>query len=213
MANTVARVLHQLWRVERARRDAKKKDWTGVATLSEIVFHSGVGYRYRRGSEINTSSVPGGVRAGWLAPLLPNYVGVNLGPRGFELGYRPTVHVSNAFTVGATVVPWHMIIDAADRWVVGPTIHWKRGKTIFSGLETGVELFWRWGRSPFDNEADRVWAIPLTFYLLADKIRLSFRWTPGNDSAVNDGREVAAIMALSDFNGLVYWGLRSLGVF
>jgi predicted acylesterase/phospholipase RssA len=206
-------LLHQAWRVELARKKAGEKHWAGVATLSEFVFQSGIGYRYRRGYDFNTSSIPRGSGRQLFAAIIPNYVSFNLESSGFELGYRPRLHLSNHWAVGLTSVPLHVIRDAGSsldtyRWVVGPTLHWKRASTLLSGVETGVELFGRWRRSPFGDEADRVWAIPLTAYLLADKFRVGLRFLPGNDSQVHDGSKFAVSLGVSDVNGLVYWMFR-----
>lgn len=212
-ARTTELLLHQAWRVEKARRKAGEKSWTGFAALAEFVFHSGIGYRYRRGYDFNTSSIPRGSGRQLFAALIPNYVSFNLESNGFELGYRPRLHLSNHWAVGLTSVPLLVIRDAGSnldtyRWAVGPTLHWKRTSTILSSVETGVELFGRWRRNPFGDEADRVWAIPLTAYLLADKFRVGMRFLPGNDSQVHDGSKFAVSLGVSDVNGLVYWMFR-----
>jgi predicted acylesterase/phospholipase RssA len=213
MAGKIGLMLHQLWRVERARQRAGENAWTGVATLSEVVYQSGIGYRYRRGFDANTSSVPRGSGRGWIATLTPNYATVSLLNAGFELGYRPTVHLSNSLALGLNGAPLHVTGDPASggdrvRWVIGPALHWKRPSAVWSGLETGVELFGRWRRSPPGSPDARVWAIPVTAYLLADKLRIGFRLLPGNDSAVHGGNKVALTIGLADLNGLVYWMLR-----
>jgi len=213
MASKIGLMLHQLWRVERARQRAAENAWTGVATLSEVVYQSGVGYRYRRGLDANTSSIPRGSGWGRVATLVPSYISGSLLNAGFELGYRPTFHVSNSFAIVLNGAPLHVTGRPASgrdrlRWMVGPALHWKRSSAVWSGLETGVELFGRWRRSPPGSPDARVWAVPVTAYLLADKLRIGFRILPGNDSAVHGGNKIALTIGLADLNGLVYWMLR-----
>src|SRR5947208_14545031 len=129
----------------------------GVAALSEAVFQSGIAYRYRRGLDLNTSSVPQRAGKAWLATLLPNYVSVNTKSRGFELGYRPTLHLSNPWALALDAVPLHLTGDPASdvdryRWAVGPALHWKRTSTVWSGVEAGVEVFGRWRGNPIGRE-------------------------------------------------------------
>jgi len=213
MAGKIGLMLHQMWRVERARRRAGEPAWTDVATLSEALYQSGIGYRYRRGVEPNTSSVPRGSGRGWIATLVPNYATVSLFNAAFEVGYRPTVHLGRSFAVGLTAAPLHVTGGSAtslDRmhYVIGPTLHWKRSSAVWSGLETGVEVFGSWRSRPPGNPEATVWAVPVTAYLLADKLRIGFRLLPGNNSAVHDGKKVALTFGLADLNGLVYWMLR-----
>lgn len=221
VVKAIERLLYQVWRVERGiekraegggdRRDAIA--WSGVATLSELLFQSSIGYRYRRGFEWNTSSAPRRARAGVVASIVPNYASFSLGSGGLELGYRPTVHVSNSFSLGATLAPLHLITDAPDnrhtyRWVVGPTLHWKRTGVLWSGLSTGVDFFGRWSDGQRPDETEHVWAIPVTLYFIADKVRVNIRFVPNNDSEVHSG----VAIGLSDLNGLAYWALRGLGI-
>ncbi len=213
MASQIGLMLHQLWRVEQARRRAKVTAWTNVATLSEALYQSGIGYRYRRGFDANTSSVPRGSGRGWIATLVPNYATVSLLSSGFEIGYRPTVHLGRSLAFGLTVSPLHVTGHPAtqvDRvhWVMGPALHWKRSSAIWSGLETGVEYFGHWRRRPSGNSNATVWAVPVTAYLLADKLRVGVRVLPGNNSAIHGGKKIALTLGLSDLNGLVYWMLR-----
>ncbi|MGH7539168.1 MAG: patatin-like phospholipase family protein [Gemmatimonadales bacterium] len=210
MASRIGLMLHQLWRVERARRRAGEQAWTDVATLSEVVYQSGIGYRYRRGFDANTSSVPRGSGRGWIATLIPNYATISLLSPGFEVGYRPTLHLGKSLSIGLTGAPLHVTGDPATaidrvRWVVGPALHWKRSSAVWSGLETGVEYVGRWRHG---KQAAPVWAVPVTAYLLADKLRIGFRFLPGNDSAVHGSNTVALTFGLADVNGLVYWMLR-----
>jgi hypothetical protein len=222
VVKAMERMLYQLWRVE---RDIEKADegqgdavaWSGIVTLSEIGFQSSIGYRYRRGFEPNTSSAPRRGHARVLAALVPNYASFSLGSGGFELGYRPMVHLSNSVAVGATVAPFHLVGNAVGdrnthRWVIGPTVHWKRTDIFFSGLSTGVELFGRWGEGPPAAGSDHVWALPVTAYLLADKVRIGLRFIPDNDSEVQSGSTVGLTLGLSDMNGVLYWVLRKFGV-
>jgi predicted acylesterase/phospholipase RssA len=213
MAGKIGLMLHQMWRVEQARRQAGEPAWTNVATLSEALYQSGVGYRYRRGPEPNTSSVPRGSGRGWIATLVPNYANVSFLNAAFEVGYRPTWHVGRSLAVGLTAAPLHVTGGAAtsiDRvhFVIGPTLHWKRQSAVFSGLETGLEYFGNWRDRPPGNPEKAVWAVPVTAYLLADKLRIGFRVLPGNTSAVHGGKKVAVTFGLADLNGLVYWMLR-----
>jgi predicted acylesterase/phospholipase RssA len=213
LADKMGLMLHQLWKVERARKQAGEKDWTGLATLSEVVFQSGTAYRYRRGFEPNTSSVPHGSGRSWLASFVPNYVAINVGAQGLEFGYRPTWHLTNTLALTLNTVPLHLIQGTPsyrDRyyWAAGPVLHWKESSPAFSGIETGVEVLARWNRPPFGTDAGRVFAFPVTFYLLADKLRLNVRLMPGNKTAVNDRGEVAVSVGLADLNGLVYWMFR-----
>jgi predicted acylesterase/phospholipase RssA len=213
MAGKIGLMLHQMWRVEQARRQAGEPAWTNVATLSEALYQSGIGYRYRRGPEPNTSSVPRGSGRGWIATLVPNYATVSLLNAAFEVGYRPTWHVGRTFAVGLTGAPLHVTGGSAtsiDRvhFVIGPALHWKRPSAVFSGLETGFEYFGNWRRRPPGNPEKVVWAVPVTAYLLADKLRIGVRVLPGNRSAVHDGKKIALTFGLSDLNGLVYWMLR-----
>jgi hypothetical protein len=209
MASKIGLMLHQTWRVEQARRQAGEPAWTNVATLSEALYQSGIGYRYRRGIEPNTSSVPRGSGRGWFATLVPNYATVSLFNAAFEVGYRPTLHLGRSFAVGLTAAPLHVTGGSAtsiDRmhFVIGPTLHWKRSSAVLSGLETGVEYFGNWRR----RSEPTVWAIPVTAYLLADKLRIGFRLLPGNHSEVHGGKKVALTFGIADLNGLVYWMLR-----
>lgn len=213
MAGRLGLMLHQMWRVERARRRADEPTWSDVAALGEVLYQSGIGYRYRRGLDVNTSSVPRGSGVGWIASLVPNYETVSLLNSAFEVGYRPLLHLSRSFAVGLTVAPLHVTghpATAIDRlhWVAGPTIHWKRSSMAWSGLETGVEFFGDWRRRPPGNPERRVWAVPLTAYLLADKLRLGFRLLPGNTSAIHGGKDIALTFGIADLNGLLYWMLR-----
>ena len=213
LADKLGLMLHQLWRVERARKQAGERDWTGLTTLSEVVFQSGTAYRYRRGFEPNTSSVPHGSGRSWLASFVPNYVAINFGAQGLELGYRPTWHIDNTLAFTINYVPLHLIQGAAsyrDRyyWAAGPVLHWKESNPAFSGIETGVEVMARWKSPPFGTDAGRVFAFPVTFYLLADKLRINVRLMPGNKTAVNDRGELAVSVGLADLNGLIYWMFR-----
>ena len=213
MASEIGLMLHQLWRVEQTRRQAGEPAWTNVATLSEALYQSGIGYRYRRGLDANTSSVPRGSGRGWIATLVPNYATVSLLNAAFEVGYRPTVHLGRSFAVGLTAAPLHVTGHPATRvdrlhWVIGPTLHWKRSSAVWSGLETGIEYFGNWRRRPPGSPEAQVWAVPVTAYLLADKLRIGFRLLPGNTSAIHGGKNIALTFGLADLNGLVYWMLR-----
>jgi hypothetical protein len=157
--------------------------------------------------------VPRGSGRGWIATLVPNYATVSLFNTAFEVGYRPTVHLGRTFAVGLTAAPLHVTGGTAtsiDRmhFVIGPTLHWKRSSTILSGLETGVEVFGNWRPRPSGNPEATVWAVPVTAYLLADKLRIGFRLLPGNHSEVHGGKKVALTFGIADLNGLVYWMLR-----
>jgi predicted acylesterase/phospholipase RssA len=213
MAGKIGLILHQMWRVETVRKQAGKPAWTGVAALSEAVYQSGVGYRYRRGFEVNTSSVPRGSGRWWFGSLVPNYATVSLLNSAFEIGYRPTWHFGGSLAVGLTAAPFHVTGNPArqiDRlhFVIGPTLHWKRSSPIWSGLETGVEFFGNWQNRPPGNQEKQVWAVPVTAYLLGDKLRVGFRLLPGNTSAVHGGKKIALTFGLADLNGLAYWMLR-----
>jgi hypothetical protein len=213
MADKIGLMLHQLWRVERARQRVGENEWTGVATLSEVVYQSGIGYRYRRGFDANTSSIPRGSGWGRVATIVPSYISGSLLNAGFELGYRPTFHVSNSFAIGVNAAPLHVTGRPASgrnrlRWMIGPVLHWKRPSAIWSGLETGVELLGRWVPTPPGSPDGRVWAVPVTAYLLADKLRIGLRLLPGNDTAVHGGNQIALTIGFADLNGFVYWMLR-----
>jgi len=87
----------------------------------------------------------------------------------FRAGIRPTVHVSNSWAFALDAVPLHLTGNAASqvdryRWAIGPALHWKRTSTVWSGMETGVEWFGRWQGNTLG--AERVWSIPVTWYLL-----------------------------------------------
>jgi len=211
LAHKFGLMLHQLWKVERARKRAGQKDWAGVAALSEAVFQSGIAYRYRRGFDLNTSSVPQAAGKAWLATLVPNYVSVNTKSRGFELGYRPTLHLSNPWALALDAVPLHLTGDPASnvdryRWAVGPALHWKRTSAVWSGVEAGVELFGRWRGNPIG--AEPMWSIPVTWYLLSDKLRIGVRVFPGRDSGIQGAPHADFSVGLADLNGLLYWMLR-----
>lgn len=213
MAGRVGLLLHQMWHVEYARKRAGEPAWSGVAATTEALYQSGIGYRYRTGLDLNTSSVPRGSGRGWFATLVPNYATISLLNSAFEVGYRPTYHVGRSLAVGLALAPIHETGNPArqiDRlhWVIGPTLHWKRASTVWSGLETGVEYFGRWHRRPPGSADNGVWAVPVTAYLLADKLRVGFRFLPGNDTAVHGGKKIALTFGLADLNGLVYWMLR-----
>ena len=114
---------------------------------------------------------------------------------------------------GLTAAPLHVTGGSAtsiDRvhWVLGPTLHWKRSSAVFSGLETGFEYFGNWRHQPLGSPDRRVWAVPVTAYLLADKLRIGLRFLPRNESAVHDGKKIALTFGLADLNGLIYWMLR-----
>ena len=211
LAGKLGLMLHQLWKVERARKRAGQENWAGFAALSEAVFQSGIAYRYRRGFDLNTSSVPQRAGKAWLATLLPNYVSINTKSRGFELGYRPTVHLTNSWAFALDAVPLHLTGNAASqvdryRWAIGPALHWKRTSTVWSGLETGVEWFGRWQGNSLG--AERVWSIPVNWYLLADKLRIGVRVFPRRDSGVQGAPSADFSVGLADVNGLLYWMLR-----
>src|SRR5256885_5194123 len=211
LANKIGLMLHHLSTVERARKRAGQKDWAGVAALSEAVFQSGIAYRYRRGFDLNTSSVPQAAGKAWLATLVPNYVSVNTKSRGFELGYRPTLHLSNPWALALDAVPLHLTGDPPsnvdrDPWAVGPALHWKRTSTVWSGMETGVEWFGRWQGNTLG--AERVWSIPVNWYLLADKLRIGVRVFPRRDSGTQGAPRADFSVGLADVNGLLYWMLR-----
>ena len=213
MAGKLGLMLHQLWKVERARKRAGQKDWAGVAALSELVFQSGIAYRYRRGVDANTSSIPPAAGKAWLTGLIPNYVSIHTQSRGFEVGYRPTLHLNNSWALALDAAPLHVNGNPASdvdryRWVIGPALHWKRTSTVWSGMETGVELFGRWRGTPPGTAAERVWSIPVTWYLLADKLRIGARVFPGRDSGVPGGPRADFSIGLADLRGLVYWMLR-----
>jgi hypothetical protein len=213
LADKLGLMLHQVWKVERARKHAGQKDWAGLAALSELVFQSSAAYRYRRRFDVNTSSVPPAAGKAWLPALIPNYVSLNPKSRGFELGYRPTVHLSNSWAFAVDAVPLHLIGNPATpqdryRWVLGPALHWKRTSQVWSGIETGVELFGRWQRAPAGTPAPRVWSIPITWYLLADKLRIGVRVFPERDGAVQGAPRADFSVGLADLNGLLYWMLR-----
>jgi predicted acylesterase/phospholipase RssA len=213
MADKMALMLHQLWRVERRRQQDKMKEWTGLATLGEVTFQSGVAYRYRRGFELNTSTIPNSSGWAWLAAVFPNYLSINVGSQGLEFGFRPTIHISNSLALGVNFVPLHLIQGTTSyvdryRWAVGPTFHIKEPDPVVSGLETGVEMFARWPRNPFGKDAGRVWSIPVTVYMLADKLRVSLRYIPSNHSAIDGGSDFAVNVGLADLSGLVYWIFR-----
>ncbi len=213
LADKVGLLLHQLWHVELARKQAGEKDWTGLATISEVIFQSGTAYRYRRGFEPNTSSVPHGSGRNWLASFVPNYVSINVGSQGLEFGYRPTWHISNTLAFTPEVAPLHLIQTAAsdvDRyyWVAGPVLHWKETSPVLSGIETGVELFGRWKRDPLGPYSGHQVSFPVSFYFLADKLRVGVRVLPGNRTVVNDAGQLAVSVGLADLNGLLYWMFR-----
>jgi predicted acylesterase/phospholipase RssA len=213
MAAKLGLMLHQLWRVELIRKRAHDSAYTAPTALGEVLYQSSIGYRYRRGLDVNTSSVPRGSGVGWIASLVPNYETVSLLNAAFELGYRPMVHIDRSLAVGLTVAPLHVTGHpalSAERlhWVVGPMLHWKRSSMKLSGLETGVEVFGNWRQRPPGSPGAQVWAIPVTAYLLADKVRVGIRLLPGNRSAIYGGREIALTFGLADLNGLLYWILR-----
>jgi len=212
LADKFGLMLHQLWRVERARERAGEQNWTSVATVTEVLFQSGIGYRYRRGFDANASSVPRQSGAAWLTALIPNYVGIDALSRSVEVGYRPTRHLNNSWALSMNTTPLQVVGDPSSeldryRWTVGPALHWKRVSTLWSGWETGVERIEPW-RSSIVGARGQVWAIPVSWYLLADKLRLCLRLFPGGDSGVQ-GRPIADFgIGIADVNGLAYWLLR-----
>ena len=213
MADKLGLMLHQLWRVERTRKRAGEEDWAGVAAVSEVVFQSGIAYRYRRGLDANTSSLPSASGKAGLTALIPNYASFNVTGKGFDLGYRPTLHLSNSWALAADAVPLELVGNPAStldryRWVIGPALHWKRAGTVWSGLETGIEVFGRWRSGSGGTLAGGVWSIPVSWYVLADKVRLGIRVFPGHDSGVQGGPSADLSVGLSDLNGLAYWLLR-----
>jgi len=52
--------------------------------------------------------VPRGSGWVWVANLVPSYASGSLLNAGFELGYRPTLHLGNSFAVGLNVAPLHV---------------------------------------------------------------------------------------------------------
>ena len=74
-----------------------------------------------------------------------------------------------------------------------------------------MELFGRWRDGPRAANADRVWAIPVTAYFFADKVRIGLRFIPNNTSEIQSGSAFGATIGLSDLNGVLYWALRWLG--
>jgi hypothetical protein len=92
--------------------------------------------------------------------------------------------------------------------VAGPVLHWKQTSPAFSGIETGVELFGRWKRDALGPYSGHVVSFPLSFYFLADKLRVGLRVLPGNHTAVNDAGQIMVTVGLADLNGLVYWMFR-----
>jgi len=56
--------------------------------------------------------------------------------------------------------------------------------------------------------AERVWSIPVNWYLLADKLRIGVRVFPRRDSGTQGAPRADFSVGLADVNGLLYWMLR-----
>jgi len=67
-------------------------------------------------------------------------------------------------------------------------------------------VFGRWRGNPIG--AEPVWSIPVTWYLLADKLRIGVRVFPSRDAGVQGAPRADFSVGLADVNGLLYWMLR-----
>jgi predicted acylesterase/phospholipase RssA len=214
-AEAMGRALRQVDRVERILREEGVGDWAHLSSAAEILHRSVLAPRHARGLDLFPSSIPPRAGAGaQIIRMTPSYLAFNFGSSGFEVGYRPTYHLGSSVGVSLTAAPFHWIQRAEDdldhfRWVLGPNLLFKGG-IFLSGLEVGGAVVGRWSRSPFGEEADLVWALPVTAYLLGGKVRIGARILPGNESRVHDQAKLAFTAGPADANGILYWGGRRI---
>ncbi|MCA9736081.1 MAG: patatin-like phospholipase family protein [Gemmatimonadetes bacterium] len=215
MSRTAEQVLRQMWRVEAGLAAEDESNTAEVVQLIELWFRSAWG-KYQDAWDTDPSTIPDGETFwNWLFHLAPNQLAVAAGTKGGDIwGLRPTYHLGPRW---ALVAPLSLTFN---RPVENPDERWrlhggfgllrKSESLLLSGYQLTADVL-RAPRWRIEDAPDRTaWGTSLTAYLFAGKVTTTVRWMPGNDSELYSGDDVAVILGLADFNGLLYWISRGL---
>ena len=215
MSRTAEQVIRQLWRVEDGLKQTNAKNKRDLVQFAELWFRS-TSVRYQDKWDTDPSSIPDGESLGnWFFHLAPNQLTVAAGTKGGDIwGYRPTYHFGPNWAVVAPLSLTFVrpVENTDERWRghAGFGILNKRTGLGLSALQlTGDWLRALQWRDPTQPQRE-LWGVTGTAYLIGGKITASVRWIPGNESELYSGDDVAFILGVADFNGLLYWAARGL---
>lgn len=220
-------LLHQMWRVEdrlgvdHAAGTYPARNHEALTEAMEMIYRSGPASE--RGFAWFPSSVPDVVSHGSRSlRYLPHLVGTNLEAGGLELGYRPTYYTGNprlafAFPVAFNYrpparhsvarVPGTIPLTPGQSYIAaGASLLWKPGGLLVSGLDVGPQVLVN--VSPRDRGQARL-AAAAGVYLLAGKVHLGTRYIFEPSPFIQRGNSFGYTLGIADFNGLVYWALRT----
>ena len=210
---TVARLIHQLWRVE----DRLGSD-PSTAALShenqvELVdfFYNAFARRQPTGWGLDKdpSSIQSVGQHWWrgVTSLLPYSLSA-ITDGGKEAGWRPTVNTGLSwlsFTLPATL--GYRSMQGRFEPALGVGVLWRTPWVLLSGVEASGHRVHSWKQNR--EEAD-AWAAGSTFYLFADRLRVGARYVWEPHPFIQSGEQWAVTIGLNDVNGMLYWfGRRS----
>jgi len=215
MSRSAEQIIRQLWRVEADLGDRDQKNSKDLVQFAELWFRSAWG-KYQDRWDTDPSSIPDGESLkNWFFHLAPNRLSVAAGTKGGDVwGYRPTYHFGPNW---AAVAPLSLTfnrpvenIDERWRYHVGFGVLKKNDGLMLSGLQVTADMLHAIQWDDPTAASRTLWAATATAYTLGGKITASLRWIPGNESELYGGDDVAVILGISDFNGLLYWARRGL---
>ena len=215
MSRTAEQILRQLWRVESKLAGDNHRNQLGTIQFVELWFRSAWG-KYQDSWDTDPSTIPDDETFwNWLFHLAPNQLTVAAGTKGGDVwGLRPTYHFGPDW---ALVAPLSMtfvrpVENPDERWRVhaGFGVLKKSESLMMSGLQLTADVL-RATSFEMPEVTDRdLWGTSLTAYFFAGKITGTLRWIPNNASELYGGDDVAVILGVADFNGLLYWLSRGL---
>lgn len=181
-----------------------------ITRLAEGAYRS-TDYRYRRGMELDPSSIPPYEKlAGWGAlALMPYYAGATVGIRGWQIGWQPTWHtppmtapwlaiglpLELAQMSDMSTVPNSHLYAAAT-----PSLIWRR-TSLVNQIQLGARV-----AACVEGNCSRTLRVgpEVTAHVLS-KLRFSlYRHVSGT----NGMRKLAGSVSVADMNGMMYWALR-----
>ncbi len=215
------RMVHQLWRVEAALRYDPKTAGYSKERLVEWVemLYRGAGPRravtfgWPEGWDPDPSSIQTFSTHWGRRPMqFPVPYGLSVADgNGVELSYRPTFYPSRKVRDLSFITPASFTARSGGTYDVslGAGIRWT--PSMLSPFVSSIETAWQPLHSfdPYDEAHTSTRTGTLAVQLIADRLRVGVRYLDDPDPAFNGGRHVWYSVGIADFNGLMYWLIRT----
>lgn len=224
-------LMHQAWRVEnrlaadRRRAELDGPDFQALTEWADFLYRTALTRSPPRGPDRDPSTIQDVTthRGKWIFEILPYHAGINFDAGGLEAGWRPTYHLSREF---GAILPFGVNYRPGRSADSRPDVREEERRQGFAAVGAGV--LWKvsstWPRLAFKLDAvelspqyihplgggnEGAFAMNLGVYVLASKVRVGWRYLPNASESLLQGEQWSSSVALSDFNGLMYYLFRS----